>query len=77
MIYPAFTQQKECGPYTITVSMNLDTWQMFMFACERIDYEKNFPCKTLADCIKSGERQGDWEIFADKLWKELTKGMYA
>ena len=52
MIYPAFTQHKECGPYTITVSMNLDSWQLFQFACERYCFERERIVNDIADAEK-------------------------
>lgn len=71
MIYPAFTQQKECGPYTITVSMNLDTWELFNLACERLKFEGDRLYKNQEEVKKYWNLEEKWSKFASRLWHEL------
>ena len=72
MIYPAFTQQKECGPYTIKVSMNLDSWELFQFASERYCFERERIVNDIADAEKCAKAFKDWFTLACKLWDEIT-----
>jgi hypothetical protein len=72
MNYPAFSQQTKFCDHTITLDMNLDAFDWYQFACERVRFEDMRPCKDIEEIHECMRRRDMWAKFANKTLMVLT-----